>query len=92
MGKSFSGTEIISPSSRYNIGMGHPNSVVLKSPSLANDSLSFFAIFFFSNSLITDSFASSIVSPSRKDELIIEPSPVYASLISVLLMPMGFMT
>ena len=83
-GRFFSSTGIGPHSPQWIIGIGQPQYLCLDIPqSLSLKFISFFPLFFnisFSEAL---SFASETLKPSRKSELIISPSPVYASFFNL---------
>src|SRR5699024_8503838 len=81
-GKSSSGTALIVPSSQCIFAIGSPQYVRLqKSQSRNLYVICRFTTLWSTNQSIIFVIASSLCKPSKKDELICSPSPVYASLI-----------
>ncbi len=87
---------MIAPSSRYNIGMGHPQYLCLEIPQSLKRNVVFpFPLFTLSNFSIISSFALSTSRPFKNSELINVPSSRYASLLilnSLCLIPLGSIT
>ena len=77
IGNSSSGTGIISPSSLYKIGIGHPQYLCLEIPqSRSLKFVSLFPLLFSTSFSIALFFASSMLRPFKKSELINFPSAV----------------